>query len=101
MNDSRSLSTARVYGPASYQAAMKAWSGGPTTRNRPGRYYVVVICGRFTGPGGQPPVGHAPLHYSVALRPWSPSTGNNGIGLRNKLPRSMSQLGRPALISLR
>jgi hypothetical protein len=103
MIDSRPLRTARVYGPASYRAAMRAWSGGATTSNRrSGRYYVVVIRGRFVGPGGIPPVGrHGPLHYSVASRPWSPTTGNGGISLRNKLPATMSRLGRPALISLR
>jgi hypothetical protein len=107
-SDSRPLRTARVYGPASYQAATKAWGGGTTTaRRRTGRYYVIVIRGRFVctaycspppGLNGQPAPAH---HYSIASRPWSPTTGNNGIGLSNKLPASMSELGRPTLITLR
>jgi hypothetical protein len=87
---------------------MKAWGDRATTPNRrKGRYYVIVTRGRFVCKAfcSPPPARNgrpAPArHYSIASRPWSPTTGNNGLGLSNKIAASLSELGRPTLISLR
>lgn len=97
MGDSLPVKTAQVYGPASYERALAAWGGGVTSPNvRKGRYYVIVVRGRFNCAG--------PFRRSlgsVATRLWSPTTGNNGTGLGYKLPASTSRLGHPTLISLR
>ena len=96
MGDPRPARTVWVYGPASYQTALAAWGGGITSPNvRKGRYYVIVVRGHF--------VFNGPFRTtmgSVATRLWSPSRGNSGTGLGNKLPASISRLGRPTLIEL-
>jgi hypothetical protein len=89
-----SVRTAQLYGPASYQVAFSAFSGGPTTPNqRSGRFYVIVLHGRFTGDGSTA----AP----TVSRLWSPTGHGGGTGFRRDLPASMSRLGRPTVISLR
>lgn len=100
MNDSLPAKTARVYGPVSYERAIKAFEGGTTSQRRPGRYYLVVLRGRFVCAWCPRPEGAKSPRGSLALRVWSPSTGNNGVGLSSKLPTSMSHLGRPTRISL-
>jgi hypothetical protein len=88
-----SVKTAQVYGPASYQAAIKAFSGGATTPNRKmGRFYVIVLHGSFVVEGSKTP---------SVWRLWSPTGHGGGTGFRRTLPASMSQLGRPTLIRLR
>jgi len=97
LGDPRPARTARVYGPASYKTALTAWGGGVTSPNvRKGRYYVIVVRGRFVFDGP-----FRSTSGTVATRLWSPTTGNNGTGLGRKLPASMSRLGRPTLIDLR
>jgi hypothetical protein len=96
MGDSRPARTAQVYGPASYETALASWGGEITTPNaRKGPYYVIVVRGHF--------VFHGPFRTTrglVATRLWSPSRGNSGTALGNKLPASISRLGRPTLIEL-
>ena len=97
MGDPRPARTARVYGPASYKAALAAWGGGVTSPDvRKGPYYVIVVRGHFVFDGA-----FRSTRGSVATRLWSPTRGNSGTGLGNKLPASMSRLGRPTLIGLR
>ena len=96
MSDPHPERTVRVYGPASYQTALAAWGGGITSPNeRVGRYYVIVVRGDFVFNGP-----FRTTRGSVATRLWSPSRGNSGTGLGNKLPPSMSRLGRPTRIEL-
>jgi hypothetical protein len=106
MDDSRPTKTARVDGPASYAAALKAWGGATTPNRRKGRYYVIVVHGRFVcGWCPRPAAANgraAPSpRGSITTRLWSPTTGSNGIGLRTRLPASIARLSRPILISLR
>ena len=97
MGDPRPARTARVYGPGSYKTALAAWGGGISSPNvRQGRYYVIVVHGHFVLHGA-----FRSTKGSVATRLWSPTRGNSGTGLGNKLPASMSRLGRPTLIYLR
>lgn len=109
MNDSLPARSAEVYGPASYRTAFHAWtyavkppyvSGVAGPRHwRKGPYYVIVIRGRFVWDGP-----FRPSRGSIAAKLWSPAPANSGIGmsgLGNKLPASMSLLGRPSQISLR
>lgn len=100
MNDSLPANSAQVYGPASYRVALHAWrAAAEPLRRSTGRWYVIVIRGRFVWYGP-----FRPARSSFAARLWSPKAGNSGIGysgLSRKLPSSMSQLGRPALVSLR
>jgi hypothetical protein len=97
MGDPRPTRTARVYGPASYRTALAAFGGGVTSPNlRRGRYYVIVVQGHFVFDGA-----FRSTSGTVASRLWSPTRGNSGLGLGNKLPASMSRLGRPTLIRLR
>jgi hypothetical protein len=89
-----SIRTAQLYGPASYQVAFSAFSGGPTTPNqKKGRFYVIVLHGSFTGDGST----RAP----TVSRLWSPTGHSGGTGFRKSLPASMSRLGHPTLIELR
>jgi hypothetical protein len=85
--DYHSVTTAELYGPASYQAAFRAFSNGPTTPDRrKGRFYVVALQG----------------HSEAVWRLWSPDRhGFEATGFRSKLPASLSRLGRPAVITLR
>jgi hypothetical protein len=96
MTGYRPARTVRVYGPASYKAALAAWDGGATTPNgRKGRYYVIVVRGHFVATGfAASPSG------SVASRLWSPTSGSSGTAFSNKLPASISRLGHPTLIQL-
>ena len=95
-DDSRPTKTAEVYGPTSYQVALSAWGGGVTTSNRKqGRYYVIVVRGRFVWDSGGSSRG------SILTRLWTPDGhGGGGTGLSNKLPASMARLGRPTTIDL-
>jgi hypothetical protein len=103
MNDSRPVKTARVYGPASYQAALHAWDAAyrapPRAGELKGPWYVIVVRGRFIWNGP-----FQPSHGSLAARLWSPTPANSGIGystLNNELHSSLARLGRPTRISLR
>jgi hypothetical protein len=98
LDDSSPSTAARVYGPASYRAALKASDGATTTNRRQGRFYVIVLHGRFVCAWcPRPPGAHSP----IATRIWSATGHGGGFGIRSKLPASLSQLGRPTLISLR
>lgn len=100
MNDSLPADSAQVYGPASYRVALHAWSAAAQPlRRSTGRWYVIVVRGRFVWYGP-----FRPARGSFAARLWSPTTGNSGIGysgLSRRLPPSISRLGRPALVNLR
>jgi hypothetical protein len=97
MGDPRPARTVRVYGPASYSTALAAFGGGVTSPDpRKGRYYVIVVRGHFVFDGA-----FRATSGTVARRLWSPTRGDSGLGLGNKLPSSMSRLGRPTLIRLR
>ena len=89
-----------MYGPASYRVALHAWSEAAQPLRHPrGRYYVIVIRGRFVWYGP-----FRPSRGSFAARLWSPMAANSGIGysgLGSKLPAAMAHLGRPTLINLR
>jgi hypothetical protein len=99
MNDSLPAKTAQVYGPASYRVALHAWSpAAQPLRRSSGRWYVIVIRGRFVWYGP-----FRPARGTFAARLWSLTAGNSGIGysgLSRKLPPSMSHLGHPAPVSL-
>jgi hypothetical protein len=103
MNDSLPAKTVRVYGPASYQAALHAWDAAyqapPRARDLKGPWYVIVVRGRFVWNGP-----FQPSYGSLAARLWSPIPANSGIGysgLNNKVPASLAHLGGPTTISLR
>jgi hypothetical protein len=98
------VKTARLYGPASYEVALDAFSNGTTSPNqKSGRFYVIALRGNFTCTtcGGNQGIWH------VATTLWTPSGGDTGWGRRagtglrrHKLVASMSKLGRPKLIRL-
>jgi hypothetical protein len=100
------VKTAQLYGPASYQVALSAFSDGTTTTNqKQGRFYVIALHGNFvctTCNSAQSGIWH------VATTLWTPTGGDTGWGRRagtglrrHKLVASMSRLGRPKQISLR
>ena len=101
LEDSSRLTTARVYGPASYRAVLKASDGTTTTNHRKGRFYVIVLHGRFVCSWCPRPPGAQSPHGSIATRIWSPDGHGGGFGIRRKLPGSLSQLGSPTLVRLR
>jgi hypothetical protein len=97
-----SVTTAQAYGPASYRAVLVASEGVTTTNRRRGRFYLIVLHGRFVCAGCPRPPGAQSPQGSIATRLWSPDgAGGGGFGIRSKLPATISQLGRPTLISLR
>lgn len=81
------VKTADLYGPASYQAAFRASSNGPTTTDRrKGRFYIIALQG----------------HTEAIWRLWSPSQHHfEATGFRRRLPATLAQLGSPTLIKLR
>ncbi|HEX5174687.1 MAG TPA: hypothetical protein VFV91_11155 [Gaiellaceae bacterium] len=85
--DYHSVKAAKLYGPASYQAAFRAFSNGPTTTDRrKGRFYIVALQG----------------HTAAIWRLWSPRHhGFEATGFRRRLPATLSQLGSPTLLKLR
>jgi hypothetical protein len=100
------VKTAQLYGPASYAAALSAFSDGTTTPNqKQGRFYVIALHGNFvctTCGSAQSGIWH------VATTLWTPTGGDTGWGRRagtglrrHKLVASMSRLGRPEQITLR
>jgi len=100
------VKSARLYGPASYEVALGAFSNGTTSPNqKQGRFYVIALRGNFVCSkceSAQSGIWH------VATALWTPTGGDTGWGRRagtglrrHKLVASMSKLGRPKLISLR
>ena len=100
LGDSSPLTTARVYGPASYRAILKASDGTATTNSPIGHFYVIVLRGRFVCTWCPRPPGAQSPHGSIVTRIWSPDGHGGGFGIRRKLPASLSQLGRPATVRL-
>lgn len=100
LGDSSPVNTVRVYGPASYQAVLKASDGTTTTNRRKGHFYVIVLQGRFVCKWCPRPPGARSPHGSIVTRIWSPDGHGGGFGIRRKLPGSLSQLGRPTLVRL-
>lgn len=101
LDDSSPVKTVWAYGPASYRAVLNASDGTTTTNRKKGRFYVIVLRGRFVCPScPRPPGGQSP-HGSIATRIWSPNGHGGGFGIRRKLPGSLSRLGRPTLIRVR
>lgn len=101
LDDSVPTKTARVYGPASYRAALEAADGATTTNRRRGHFYVIVVRGRFTCPWCPRPPGAQSPYGSFLTRIWSPDGRGGGFGIRTKLSASLARLGRPTLVSLR
>jgi hypothetical protein len=101
LDDSRPAKTARVYGPASYRVALHAFSGGTTPNRRKGRFYVIVVRGRFVCAWCPRPPGAESPQGSIATKLWSPTGHGGGFGLNRKVPGSLSLLGPPIRISLR
>lgn len=103
LNDSVPARTAQLFGPRPYQVALHAWDATyqppPRARELKGPWYVIVVRGRFVWHGP-----FRPSRGSFAVRLWSPTPANSGLGssmLGNKLPASLDRLGRPIPISLR
>ena len=100
LNDSSPLTAVRVYGPASYRAVLKASDGTTTTNRRKGRFYVIVLRGRFVCAWCPRPPGAQSPHGSIVTRIWSPNGHGGGFGIRSKLPASLSRLGSPTLVRI-
>jgi hypothetical protein len=101
LGDSVGLKAARVYGPASYRAAVQAADGATTTNRKQGRFYVIVLRGDFVCSWCPLPPGAQSPHGSIATRIWSATGHGGGLGIRRKLPASLSRLGKPTRIDLR
>lgn len=101
LDDSAALKVASVYGPASYRAAAHAADGTTTTNRKKGRFYVIVLRGRFVCSWCPLPPGAQSPHGSIATKIWSPHGHGGGLGIRRKLPTSLSRLGPPTRIDLR
>lgn len=101
LDDSSPLTAVRVYGPASYRSVLHASDGTTTTNRRKGRFYVIVLDGRFVCAWcPRPPGAHSP-HGSIVTRIWSPTGHGGGFGIRRKVPASLSRLGGPAVVRVR
>jgi hypothetical protein len=99
-----SVKTAQVYGPNSRSALVQASSASaiPRTGHRK-RYYLIVIHGHFVCRSCSGPAMRAkPLKGTIATIVWSVKAGRStDFGFSRTLPKAMSQLGRPDVISLR
>jgi hypothetical protein len=97
-----SVKTAEVYGPDSRSALVQASSGAviPRTGDRK-RFYLIVVQGNFVCDSCRGPAGSKPPKGTIATSVWSIKAGHStDFGLSHTLPRAMSTLGRPAVISL-
>jgi hypothetical protein len=63
LDDSSPLKAVRVYGPASYRAVLNASDRTTTTNRRKGRFYVIVLHGRFVCTWWSTPAGRS-------IAPW-------------------------------
>jgi hypothetical protein len=99
-----SVKTAQVYGPDSRSALVQASSASEIPRTgRRKRYYLIVIQGQFVCRScSGPAMRSKPLQWTIATSVWSAKAGRStDVGLSRTLPKAMSQLGRPVVISLR
>ncbi len=97
------MSEIDVYGPGSRAALVKASSGDVVTESPSElkrRFYLVVLHGHFVCNGCSGPAGHKPPHGTIETQVWSPAEGSTDFGISNSLPAAVSQLPRPATITL-
>jgi hypothetical protein len=92
-----------VYGPGSRAALVKASSGDvvlESPRERPLRFYLVVVRGQFVCAGCSGPPGHRPPRGTIETHVWSPVEGGTDFGISDKLPAAVSSLPQLAAITL-
>jgi hypothetical protein len=96
-----SATTADVYGPASYATIDKAWEGsGHGAMSEGGRWYLIVLHGRFQWNGSVPPGAKQP-HARIALEVWSPkSTTGQAVGFAKRVPTAVSRLQGHTVVDL-
>jgi hypothetical protein len=96
-----SATAADVYGPASYATIDKAWEGrGHGAMSVSGRWYLIVLHGRFQWNGSVPP-GEKQPHARIALEVWSPKrTTGQTVGFVKRVPAAVSRLGGHAVVDL-
>jgi hypothetical protein len=98
-----SVKTARVYGPDSRYALVKASSGDLVQKTADGRkrFYLIVLRGHFVCDSCSGPAGAKPPRGTIATAVWSGTAGGTDFGLTRRLPATMSRLGSPTVIGSR
>jgi hypothetical protein len=99
-----SVKTAQVYWPASHVALLSASLGqrvSETSREPKARFYLIVLHGHFVC-RGCPHLRAPSPHGTIATQLWSPTVaGYDAFSLGRSLPASISNLGKPNVITLR
>jgi hypothetical protein len=97
------VKTAQVYGPATRVALLEASLGqgvSESPHKRRAGFYLIVLHGHFVC-RGCPHLRAPSPRGTIATQLWSPTVAAYGVfSLGDRLPASMSRLGKPTVISL-